>query len=587
MVDFLNTPAPYIALGLVIYLIAYVVYSKYIDKRVWNTDPNKPTPAKLYTDGVEYFPVSKYVLYGYQFKSVAALGPIVGPIVAVYFYGWLPALIWLILGNFFIGWVQDYSAMMMSVRNDGRSMGPITYNLMGERVRKILLVYIMIYLIIITAVFAWVIVDIINRIAGSFIPIIFILFMGALFGQLVFRMKIDILIATIIAIAVVFLGIVLVGALPQIRVPPFNFLDPGLVETNMTWPGSWTVLFWLIILAIIYYLAAITPMPRFLLPTIFVGFLPAIIALILVIIAALFTPLTGITINQIPVKDLWITDPNKFQTGPLWPILFVTIACGAISGWHSLVSSGLTSKQLEFETDARPVGGGAMITEGIVGLSSVASVIILGTFAATAVTYAQGAGKLTSSLTGISLDGMTLFYAVFVVVMGMITSMLFVRVWRNVSAELFEKSILGNKHVATIVMLLLMIFLAFTGSWTNLWIYFGGTNQLLAGLALLLVAVYLASIKRPTIYVFIPGIFMAITTVAALIWETYVYSYFLINNKALGPQVNVAKVFGQGVVQISNGFSAVLGAVLAVLGAIMTYYLIRGYIKYRKEAVKT
>lgn len=587
MVDFLNTPAPYIALGLVIYLIAYVVYSKYIDKRVWNTDPNKPTPAKLYTDGVEYFPVSKYVLYGYQFKSVAALGPIVGPIVAVYFYGWLPALIWLILGNFFIGWVQDYSAMMMSVRNDGRSMGPITYNLMGERVRKILLVYIMIYLIIITAVFAWVIVDIINRIAGSFIPIIFILFMGALFGQLVFRMKIDILIATIIAIAVVFLGIVLVGALPQIRVPPFNFLDPGLVETGTTWPGSWTVLFWLIILAIIYYLAAITPMPRFLLPTIFVGFLPAIIALILVIIAALFTPLTGITINQIPVKDLWITDPNKFQTGPLWPILFVTIACGAISGWHSLVSSGLTSKQLEFETDARPVGGGAMITEGIVGLSSVASVIILGTFAATAVTYAQGAGKLTSSLTGISLDGMTLFYAVFVVVMGLITSMLFVRVWRNVSAELFEKSILGNKHVATIVMLLLMIFLAFTGSWTNLWIYFGGTNQLLAGLALLLVAVYLASIKRPTIYVFIPGIFMAITTVAALIWETYVYSYFLINNKPLGPQVIVSKVLGPVVVQISNGFSAVLGAVLAVLGAIMTYYLIRGYIKYRKEAVKT
>jgi carbon starvation protein len=586
MVDFLSTPAPYIALGLVIYLIAYLVYSKYIDKGVWNTDPNRPTPAKLYTDGVEYFPVSKYVLYGYQFKSVAALGPIVGPIVAVSFYGWLPALIWLIVGNFFIGWVQDYSAMMMSVRNDGRSMGPITYNLMGERVRKILLVYIMIYLIIITAVFAWVIVDIMNRIVGTFIPIIFILFMGALFGQLVFRMKIDILIATIIAIAVVFLGIVLVGVFPQIQVPPVNFLDPGLGKTT-TWPGSWTVLFWLFILAIIYYLAAITPMPRFLLPTIFVGFLPAIIALILVIIAALFTPLTGITISQPAVKNLWITDPNQFQTGPLWPILFVTIACGAISGWHSLVSSGLTSKQLEFETDARPVGGGAMITEGIVGLSSVASVIILGTFAATAVTYAQGAGKLTSSLTGIGLQGMTLFYSVFVVVMGMITSMLFVRVWRNVSAELFEKSILGNKHVATIVMLLIMIFLAFTGSWTNLWIYFGGTNQLLAGLALLLVAVYLASVKRPTIYVFIPGIFMAITTVAALIWETYVYSYFLINNKALGPQVNVAKVFGQGVVQVSNGFSAILGAVLAVLGAIMTYYLIRGYIKYRKEAVKT
>jgi carbon starvation protein len=347
-----------------------------------------------------------------------------------------------------------------------------------------------------------------------------------------------------------------------------------------------TVLFWLFILAIIYYLASITPMPRFLLPTIFVGFLPAIIALILVIIAALFTPLTNITINQAAVKDLWITDPNKFQTGPLWPILFVTIACGAISGWHSLVSSGLSSKQLEFETDARPVGAGAMITEGIVGLSSVAAAMIIVTLAPSVAMYPQGAGLLTNSLTGIDLKGMTLFYSVFVVVMGLITSMLFVRVWRLVSAELFEKTILRNKHVATIVMLLIMIFLAFTGSWTNLWIYFGGTNQLLAGLALLLVAVYLASVKRPPIYVLIPGIFMAITTIAALIWETYIYSYFLINNKALGPQVNVAKVFGQGVVQASNAFSAALGAVLAVLGIIMTYYLIRGYIKYRKGAVK-
>ncbi|HLI46670.1 MAG TPA: carbon starvation CstA family protein, partial [Geobacterales bacterium] len=113
-----------------------MIYSKYVDKKIWATDPNRPTPAKLYTDGVEYFPVSRYVLYGYQFKSVAALGPIVGPIVATAFYGWLPALIWLIVGNFFIGWVQDYSAMMMSVRNEGRSMGPIAYNLMGDRVRK-------------------------------------------------------------------------------------------------------------------------------------------------------------------------------------------------------------------------------------------------------------------------------------------------------------------------------------------------------------------------------------------------------------------------------------------------------------------
>ncbi|GAY26393.1 carbon starvation protein CstA [Desulfurococcaceae archaeon AG1] len=586
----LDTPMPYILIGLVIYAIAYAVYSKYVDKRIWQSDPSRPTPAKQYFDGVEYFPISKYVLYGYQFKSVAALGPIVGPLIAVGFYGWLPALIWLIVGNFFIGWVQDYSAMMMSVRNDGRSMGPITYELLGNRARQLLLGYLIAYLIIITSVFAWVITTVFNQIPGTFIPILFILFTGVIFGHLVFRLKIDVLIATIVALVLVFAGIVLTVTFPQLRAPATNFLDdprtfPLDVRTFPTQPGTYTVLFWLVVLAIIYYIGAVTPMPRFLLPTVYVGYLPAIIALILVIIAALATPFTGLKIAQAPVKNLWPTNPlENPQTGPLWPILFVTIACGAISGWHSLVSSGLTSKQLEFETDARPVGGGAMITEGIVGLSSVASVMILATYPLAAGAYVTGASTLTSALTGISRDAMNLFYAMFVAVMGMITSMLFVRVWRTVSAELFERNILGNRWVSPLVLILIMIFLAFTGSWVNLWLLFGGTNQLLAGLALLLVAVYLAKVKRPTWYVIYPGMFMAITTVAALLWEAYTYTAYLLANRPIGVQAAVQAKFGAGVVTVSNMVSAALGIILAIMGALMTYYLFRGYFKYRTAA---
>jgi len=534
--------------------------------------------------------VSRYVLFGYQFKSVAALGPIVGPLVAVYFYGWVPALIWLIVGNFFIGWVQDYSAMMMSVRNDGRSMGPITYELLGNRARSLLLGYLIAYLIIITSVFAWVITTVFNTFPGTFIPILFILFTGVIFGHLVFRMKVDVLIATIIALILVFIGIVATVSIPQLRAPGTNFLDDprGLLDIRTygaTQPGTLTVLFWLIVIGIIYYIGAVTPMPRFLLPTIYVGYLPAIIALILVIIAALASPLTGLKIAQAPVKDLWpINVLANPQTGPLWPILFVTIACGAISGWHSLVSSGLTSKQLEFETDARPVGGGAMITEGIVGLSSVASVMILSTYPPAAPAYVSGASALTSSLTGISRDAMNLFYAMFVAVMGMITSMLFVRVWRTVSAELFERNILGNRWVSPLVLVLIMLFLAFTGSWVNLWLLFGGTNQLLAGLALLLVAVYLARVRRPTWYVIYPGIFMAITTVAALVWEGYTYAAYLLANKPVGVQAAVQAKFGSAIVSVSNIISAALGIVLAIMGALMTYYLISGYLRYRREA---
>lgn len=589
MASFFETPAPYVLLGLAIYGIAYFYYSRYVDKRIWESDPKRPTPAKQYFDGVEYFPVSKYVLFGYQFKSVAALGPIVGPLVAIGFYGWLPALLWLVIGNFFIGWVQDYSAMMMSVRNEGRSMGPITYSLLGGKSRKILLVYILVYLIIITSVFAWVITDVFNQVAGSFIPILVIFFTGVIFGQLVFRMKVDALIATLIAIALVFAGIISVIVF-NIAVPGKNFLDSPatllpIPPNPVTQPGTYTVLFWLVVIGIVYYIAAVTPMPRFLLPTVYVGYLPAIIALILVILAALFTPITGLPVKQAAVKDLFITDVFKNPlTGPIWPILFVTIACGAISGWHSLISSGLSSKQLEFETDARPVGGGAMITEGIVGLSSIASVMILASYPLNAYGYVNGASTLTSALTGFSANAMTLFYAVFVAVMGMITSMLFVRVWRTVSGELFEGTIFGNRWVSPIIIIIIMILLAFTGSWVNLWILFGGTNQLLAGLALLLVAVFLAKVKRPTWYVIIPGIFMAITTVAALSWEGYVYAAYLLAGKPLPPQVTVQAKYGTLVVSAANTFSAILGIILAILGAIMTYMLIRGYLRYREEA---
>ncbi|MGC8974002.1 MAG: carbon starvation CstA family protein [Thermoproteus sp.] len=593
---FFDTPAPYILAGLILYFITYMTYSKYIDRKIWNADPNRPTPAKLYFDGVEYFPVSKYVLFGYQFKSVAALGPIVGPLTAVLFYGWIPALLWVIFGNMFIGWVQDYSAMMMSIRSEGRSMGPITYKLLGGRARTILLVYLIFYVIIITAVFEWVIIDVLNRVPGTFTAVLFVLLAGVLFGQMVFKMRMDVLKATLIALLIVLVGYFTVTLVPALRNPPTNFLDSpaylskfpplgGAKPETLTWPGTMTVLFWLVLLSVIYFVAAVTVMPKFLLPTVYVGYLPSIIALVLVLIAAIATPLTGITIQQTAVKALYVDPLVNPQGGPIWPILFVTIACGAISGWHSLISSGLTSKQLEYETDALPVGGGAMMTEGAVALSSIAAIMALAAPPAGAAAYVEGATKLTTSLLHVPPVFMSILYGIFVTVMGLITSMLFVRVFRMVMADLFEGSPLGNKYISTLIILVLAGFLAFVGSWTNLWIFFGGTNQLLAGLALLLVAIFLTSQKRPSAYVFVPGIFMAITTLAALAWETYVYGLYAWLNKPIPPaQIAAAILYGKWVVSISNFISAAFGALLLVLGIIMTYYLISGWIKYRKEA---
>lgn len=587
-----ETPAPYIFIGLLVYAIAYTFYSRYIDRNIWQSDPTRPTPAKMYFDGVEYFPVSRYVLYGYQFKSVAALGPIVGPMIATHFYGWLPALIWLIIGNFFIGWVQDYSTMMMSVRREGRSMGPIVYELMGGRARSILLAYLVFYLIIIGAVFAWVIIAVINGLPGSFIPIIVILITGYIFGRLVFTMRVNVLYATLVAIIIVFAGIILVTVFPALRIPPTNFLDPGLKGTQ---PASWTVLFWLAVLAVIYYLAATTPMIRWLLPTVYVGYLPAIIALVIVIVAALASVFTGVKIDASRVPYVGglsseYLDPIKFPTtGPLWPMLFVTIACGAISGWHSLVSTGLSSKQLEYETDARPVGGGAMITEGIVGLSSVAAIMTVAATAAAPVPldYATGASKLVGALIPfISVDSWKYFYAVFIIIMGLITSMLFVRVFRMVAAELFPAPF-NHYLISPIIWIIIISFLAWVGSWTNLWLYFGGTNQLLAGLALMVVAVFLASLKRPTWYVFWPGAFMVVTTLAAILWETYVYAAHLLQGKVLGPQGPVAQRFGEGFVHATNALSALFGIILFTLGLIMAYYLFTNYFRYKGQTASS
>ena len=583
----LDTPAPYVLLGLILYFLTYRFYARWIDKKIWETDPNRPTPARMYFDGVEYFPVSKYVLFGYQFKSVAALGPIVGPLTGVLFFGWVPALLWVIFGNMFIGWAQDYSAMMMSVRSEGRSMGPITYKLLGDRARKILLVYLIFYLIIITAVFEWVIIDVLNRVPGTFTAVLFVLFGGVVFGYLIFQRRMDVLVATAVALLIVLVGYFTVALVPAVRQPGTNFLDsPDFFKTynfdpKLTWPGTATVLFWLVILSILYYISAITPMPRFLLPTVYVGYLPSIIALVLVLLAAIFSPLTGLTIKQPSFTSLYVDPLKNPQGGPLWPILFVTIACGAISGWHSLVSSGLTSKQLEYETDALPVGGGAMITEGGVALSSIAAIMVLSQPPAGAAAYVQGATLLTSNLLKVPDVYMNILYGIFVTVMGLITSMLFVRIFRLIMAELFEESPLGNRYISPIVILILAGFLAFVGSWTNLWIFFGGTNQLLAGLALLLIAIFLGSIKKPSAYVFIPGIFMAITTLAALAWETYVYALYAINNKPIGVQAAAAKLYGQGLIQVSNLLSAAFGALLLVLGVVMTYYLITGWAKYR------
>jgi len=589
MAGILETPFLWVIATIAIYAVAYWGYGKWIDRNIWRSDAKKTTPAHMYMDGVEYFPVSRYVLWGYQFKSVAALGPILGPFIGIT-YGWLPALIWIIGGNFFIGWLQDYGSMMLSVRKEGRSFGPITYEFTGAKGRTNLLAFVLFYLIIISAAFIALIAVFWNSFNGTtFVPTIGILVAGLLCGQLLYRVKMNVFAVTGIGLALVVLSLYL-GTILPVKLP---------------W-GAWNVAVWGGICVLILYLAAILPTPTFIQPTNYLAFYPAYAAIILIIVGALATPFTNVTI-QLPAGP-FLNDPQGIL-GPIWPILFVAIACGAISGWHSLVSSSSSSKQLDLETDALPVGGGAMLSEGLLALASLIAYMVLtplfvfgdGSAANPAhsniAAWPVGAATLVAPILGIKATTaiLTTFFGLVLVIYALTVQALVTRFFRLVAGETWGEGrfrALGNKHVATAVGLGVPWAFAVTGSWWALWLYFGGANQLLAGLAIMLITIHLAKVRARSRYSLVPAIFMVVTTLAALVWQTATFAYsvwaYLQNDKTwiirnVRPPIQTDPNLLWAAIAI-NAVFVIIGAVLFAVGLSMAVRLFRSYSKSLAEA---
>jgi carbon starvation protein len=322
----------------------------------------------------------------------------------------------------------------------------------------------------------------------------------------------------------------------------------------------------------------------------FISAFPAVGGVIVLIIGALLTPITGISVQQPSVANLNVM-LGEVGPGPIFPVLFVSIACGAVSGWHSLVSSSTTAKQLDVEIDARPVGAGAMLTEGLLALSALAAFMILApdnpliTGSKKPAAFVEGAKLLASGYLGgeAAAAFWASFFALFLVIYAFTVQTLVTRYWRLVSGELFKGglSFLGNKYIATIVGLIIPILFALSGSWVNLWIYFGGSNQLLAGLALFLAAIIVARMKKPSAYVIGPAVFMVVVTILALIWETYLYIKKVTLYMATG---DVGVLFVKpplnnypGAALAMNVVFVFVGLVLIVLGFLMSYYLFTSY----------
>ncbi len=568
------SPFFFVSAALVAYAVAYWGYGKWYDRKVWKPSESRVTPAHLYLDGVEYFPVNKYVLWGYQFKSVAALGPILGPFIAVTF-GWLPALLWIIFGNFFIGWLQDYGSIMVSVRNEGRSFGPIAYAFTGSEGRNTLLGFILFYILIITGVFVFFIATFFNIFQGTFWATLGVFATGVLVGHLLYKHRLPIVPTTIIGLVLTGISI---GLGYWIQRPGADFL------------GAWTIPFWAVITCVILYLGSTLPMPRFIQPINFVAFFPTFLAILLILVGALVSPLTGVTLQQ-KAFNTWFTP----AVGPLWPMMFIAIACGSISGWHSLVGSSSTSKQLDVETDAHPVGAGAMLTEGMLALASLAAYMVLSPEEIGKVNFAawvKGATLLTSRyLGGDALAGVwNTFFSLSLVLYALTVLTLAVRFWRLVAQEVFSTSpfpILGHKHISTFVGLLFSFIFAITGSWINLWLYFGGSNQLLAGLALMLITIHLARVKAPTLYTLIPAVFMIITTLTGLGWQ--VYKFFdatrigILTRRPPAEFVKPPLDQYPTIATVLNALFILVGIILIFLGLRMAYLVYQGYIRSQGE----
>lgn len=539
-------------LALIVIYLGYTFYAKRIDSQVIKADPKKATPAKMYMDGVDFSPTDRNVLYGYQFKSIAAAGPIVGAITAANLWGWLPAMLWLFLGVSFIGWVQDYSAMMMAVRRDGDSITAIAHKLISPRTRNILLLFIFVYLLMIVGAFGNLLAGVLAGNPSVPLGILVLALAGMLAGQMLYRWKMDLIVTTIVVVGLTLFAIV-IGPLPVVSdvIKGFNaalntlgltiyYVDvDGLVK-----PFTTSYIFWLLFVIAFSYLGATLPIWRYAQPVNYIGFW----VMALTIVGGFLGAVVAVFVKP-SLANFVLPAFKAFDAGaggalqPLWPMLFVTIACGAISGWHALVSTVGTGRQLEYETDALPVGAGSMFSEMLLSLLALMAISVAGKGAGAAA-FASGVGQFLGILGLDPTYGTALGFASFVIIVITVTQ-LAVRFMRVVLAEWAGEMwpIVKNIHVGTIISAILMILIVLSGTFTYLWQIFGASNQLMASLALMLVSLWLVSEKRNPTYAFWPMLFMYVTTIAANLVSAYNLWVTVVLKQAGKPELWFA-VFG-------------------------------------------
>jgi carbon starvation protein len=584
-----------VIIGAVTVYLVYTLYARRIDRNVIQSDPKRATPATLYMDGVDFMPTNKNILFGYHFKSIAAAGPIVGAIVAATLWGWLPAIIWLVLGVSFIGWASDYSGIVISVRNEGNSLSAIAHRLVSPRSRTVLFAFIFFYLLVGASAFVSLMATTLETQPRVPLGIIALTVMGLLLGQMLYRWRTGLVGATLITVGVT-MAAIMVGPWAEDAFTAFNaglnsvmggtplvtYFDPmaaGFKGADANIMPS--LLFWTLAVCAFCYAGSVLPIWRMAQPVVYVAFWISATAIVLGLVGAALATFVKPEVAQfvIPAFKGWNPQVGPAGIMPLWPMLFVTIACGAISGWHALFGSVGTARQIENEADMLPVGGGSMLCEFLLGLLALLAISV-GATGAPVATFASGLGGFISVFGVPAPYATSLAFATFIVIVLVVTQLLF-RVMRVTLSEWLGDVIppVRNQHVSSLVCIALAVFVVLTGTFIYLWQLLGGANQLMAALALLLVTVWLASVGKSWLYAGLPALFMYVTTMASLVVTAYnLYANVYQPNLAAGRIVPVA----------GSGLMIFVALLLLAAAAMIGYDGVRAFQRYRRRpAVQT
>ncbi|MBW2200131.1 MAG: carbon starvation protein A [Deltaproteobacteria bacterium] len=515
------------------YILMYRFYGKFIGSKIFQLSGACKTPACEYEDGIDYVPTKKEVIFGHHFTSIAGTGPIVGPAIAI-IWGWVPALLWVFIGSVVMGAVHDFGALIISMRNQGKSISEYTAKYINDRTKFFFFLIVFLELLIVIAIFGLVIAVIFAMYPQSVLPVWFEVLIALYLGHLIYKKGANAMTWSIIAVIVMYITVV-IGAFVPIKMPAIAGIPPT---------GVWTI-----ILLTYAFIASVLPVTTLLQPRDFINSHQLVVAMSLLVLGVFFAAFGG---NLEIVAPAIQSSPAKAP--PMWPFLFITIACGAISGFHSLVASGTSAKQIRDETDSLFVGYGSMLMEG-----TLATLVIIAVAAGIGMGYTPKGGE---TLTGVAAwtthysswaaaAGLGSKIAAFVdgsanligaigipkkfalVIMGVFVASFAgttldtaTRVQRYVVAELFgdlKVTFLTNRYTATVIAVGTALILAFvTGAGgkgaLKLWPLFGAVNQTLAALALIIITLYLkARGGLKWLVAGLPAIFMSIMTIWAVV----------------------------------------------------------------------